>query len=136
VVIHDGPAPDPAAAQGRPVFAMHLEGGTFHNLLNPAASAGADRFRHRNVHAVAGIGRPQRFFRALQGMGLDFTAHPFPDHHPYAAGDLEFAGADAVLMTEKDAVKCLPYADERHWALRVDARVDPALGDLVLRKLK
>ena len=71
----------------------------------------------------------------LQGMGLDFTAHPFPDHPPFAASDLEFAGADAVLMTEKDAVKCIAYADEHHWALRVDAQVDPALGELVLSKL-
>jgi tetraacyldisaccharide 4'-kinase len=119
-----------------PVFQMTLAGSTFRNLLNPAASAEADRFRNRKLHAVAGIGRPQRFFQQLQAMGLDFTAHAFPDHHAYRASDLEFAGAEAVLMTEKDAVKCRHHADERHWALRVDAQVDPALGELVLRKLR
>ena len=135
IVVH-GNLPAASASPGSPpVYTMTLAGSTFRNLLNPAASAEADRFRHRNVHALAGIGHPQRFFRHLQGLGLDFTAHPFPDHHPFAASDLEFAGADAVLMTEKDAVKCVAYADEHHWALRVDAQVDPALGELVLNKL-
>ena len=136
IVTHERQAATRSASTGGPpVFVMTLAGSTFRNLLNPASSAEADRFRHRNVHAVAGIGHPQRFFRHLQGLGLDFTAHPFPDHHPFAASDLQFAGADAVLMTEKDAVKCVAYADEHHWALRVDAQVDPALGELVLNKL-
>ena len=136
IVIHGTRPPGGAAPQGLPpVFHMTLAGATFRNLLNPAASAEADHFRHRKIHAVAGIGRPQRFFGQLQALGLDFTAHAFPDHHAYRASDLEFAGADAVLMTEKDAVKCRHHADERHWALRVDAQVDPALGELVLRKL-
>jgi tetraacyldisaccharide 4'-kinase len=116
-------------------YPMTLEGREFRNVLDPGRRAGAERFRGRRLHAVAGIGDPQRFFRHLREMSLDFTAHPFPDHHPFAASDLDFAGADAVLMTEKDAVKCQPYADERHWALPVDARVDPALGEQVLRKL-
>ena len=136
VVTHGAPRPAASSSlNGPPVFSMTLEGSTFHNVLNPATSSGAERFRHRNVHAVAGIGYPPAFFRQLQGMGLEFTAHPFPDHHPFTAADLDFPGAEAVLMTEKDAVKCQPYADEHHWALRVDAQVDPALGDLILRKL-
>ena len=116
-------------------YPMTVEGREFRNLLNPAHAVGADYFRGRRVHAVAGIGDPQRFFRHLEGMGLEFTAHPFPDHHAYRAAEVAFPGADAVLMTEKDAVKCQPYADERHWALRVDAKVDPALGERVLHKL-
>jgi tetraacyldisaccharide 4'-kinase len=117
-------------------YAMTLEGREFRNVLDPGRRAGAERFRGKRLHAVAGIGDPQRFFRHLREMGLDFTAHPFPDHHPYTASDLDCAGAEAVLMTEKDAVKCQPYADERLWALPVDARVDPALGEQVLRKLE
>lgn len=116
-------------------IAMALEGRAFRNLLNPGQLAGAESFRGRRVHAIAGIGDPQRFFRHLQRMGVEFTAHPFPDHYPFSASDLAFAGADAVLMTEKDAVKCLGFAAETQWALAVDAVPDPALGDLVLRKL-
>ncbi|OGA22013.1 MAG: tetraacyldisaccharide 4'-kinase [Betaproteobacteria bacterium RIFCSPLOWO2_02_FULL_67_26] len=140
VVIHSGaagalhPTLDriPGAAAR---YSMTVEGREFRNLLNPAHAVGADYFHGRRVHAMAGIGDPRRFFRHLEGLGLEFTAHPFPDHHAYRAAELAFPGADAVLMTEKDAVKCQPCADERHWALRVDAQVDPALGERVLRKL-
>jgi tetraacyldisaccharide 4'-kinase len=115
---------------------MALEGREFRNLLNPTRTAGAEHFRGKRLHAVAGIGDPGRFFRHLQALGLDFTAHPFPDHHSFAASELEFPESDAVLMTEKDAVKCRRFANEKHWELPVDAVLDSALADLVARKLK
>jgi tetraacyldisaccharide 4'-kinase len=121
---------------GAPRFAMALEGRDFRNLLNPTRVAGAEHFRGKRLHAVAGIGNPGRFFRHLQEMGLDFTAHPFPDHHPFTAPDLDFPDADSVLMTEKDAVKCRRFANEKHWELPVDAALDSALADLVARKLR
>ena len=139
VVNDDGSTPHPSIARlpgNTARFSMKLEGREFLNLLNPGQTAGAESFRGKRVQAIAGIGNPQRFFRHLQKMGLEFTAIPFPDHHPFTAADIAFVGAEAVLMTEKDAVKCQPYADERQWALRVDAQVDPELGELVLRKLE
>ena len=39
-------------------------------------------------------------------------------------------------MTEKDAIKCQRFARENHWALSVDAAVDPELGQLILNRLK
>lgn len=122
-------------ASAPPAFAMTLQNRGFYNLLNPQHTAAAEHFQHREVHAVAGIGNPQRFFTQLQRLGLAFTAHPFPDHHAYRATDLAFPGADFIIMTEKDAVKCRPFAAELHWALRVDAEIDPAFGELVLAKL-
>lgn len=119
-----------------PRFTMRLQGGEFRNLLDPARQARPEHFRGKRVHAVAGIGNPRRFFRQLEAMGLEFTPHPFPDHHPYAASDLAYSGAQAVLMTEKDAVKCRQFAAESHWELAVDALPDGALADRVLRKLK
>lgn len=117
-------------------FTMRLEGREFRNLLNPGHRVGAEHFRGRRVHAVAGIGNPQRFFRHLQGMGLDFIPHSFPDHYPFTASDIAFAPSEAVVMTEKDAVKCQRFAAEPHWALTVDAVPDPRLGELVMRKLE
>jgi tetraacyldisaccharide 4'-kinase len=114
---------------------MRLEGRQFRNLLDPGRQAGAEYFRGKRVHAVAGTGNPGRFFRHLQGMGLNFTPHSFPDHYPFTASDLVFAQAEAVVMTEKDAVKCRRFAADRHWELPVDAVPDIGLGDLVLRKL-
>jgi tetraacyldisaccharide 4'-kinase len=64
-------------------------------------------FGGRKVHAVAGIGNPGRFFRALRELGLDIIEHAFPDHHAYVASDLCFEPEGVVLMTEKDAVKCV-----------------------------
>ena len=121
---------------GAPRYEMRLEGREFRNLLNPSLAAGTEHFRGKRLHAIAGIGDPGRFFRHLQGMGLDFMAHPFPDHHPCTASDLEFPDADAVLMTEKDAVKCRRFSNEKHWELPVDAALDSALAELVARKLR
>ncbi len=117
-------------------FVMSLSGEVFHNLLNPHQSVSADHFKHSKTHAVAGIGHPQRYFKHLQKLGIAFTPHDFPDHHPYCAADLEFADCDAILMTEKDAVKCAAFADARFWVLRVDAQLDPALLDLIQRKIE
>jgi len=117
-------------------YAMHLSGEIFHNLLDPGKTATASHFCTLNNHAVAGIGHPQRYFRHLQTLGIPFTPHAFPDHHPYSAADLAFTGCDAILLTEKDAVKCAAFADARYWVLRVDAQIDPALIDHILRKIE
>jgi len=119
----------------RPLHRMRLEGRTFHNLLNPDHRVTAAELQPLKIHAVAGIGHPQRFFAHLQRLGLNFAAHAFPDHHAYEPGDLAFTDADAVVMTEKDAVKCERFATERYWVLPVDAVVEPALGQQLLRKL-
>ena len=116
-------------------YAMRLSGEIFHNLLDPAKTASAGHFHATNNHAIAGIGHPQRYFRHLQALGIPFTPHPFPDHHPYLETDLAFTGCDAILLTEKDAVKCAAFADTRYWVLRVDAEIDPILIDHILRKI-
>ncbi|MDP2144091.1 MAG: tetraacyldisaccharide 4'-kinase [Gallionella sp.] len=116
-------------------FAMQLEGASFQNLSDPARTATAADFRTSKNHAVAGIGDPRRYFRHLESLGIRFTPHPFPDHHPYRAEDLAFDDCDAILLTEKDAVKCAAFADARYWMLRVEARIDPALIAHLLRKI-
>lgn len=132
VVVH-GTRSAPDTPDG---LALTLQGSEFHNLLNPGHVAGPGHFKRLRVHAVAGIGNPARFFSHLEALGLEFEAHAFADHHRYTPADLAFADCDAVVMTEKDAVKCAPFAHETHWALRVEARPDPELGELILRKLK
>ena len=123
-------------ATGAATFAMALEGSGFRNLLNPALRQEAGAFHGKRVHAIAGIGNPERFFDHLRALGLSFAAHAFPDHYAYSQADLDFGDADAIIMTEKDAIKCLRFAREIHWVLPVDARVDTALGRLILEKMK
>jgi tetraacyldisaccharide 4'-kinase len=125
-----------ASATGKPGwFVMTLEGTVLYNLRNPAIQLPAAQFKGRRLHAVAGIGHPARFFRSLESLGLSFTEHAFPDHHPFSASDFDFGDADAIVMTEKDAIKCRPFAQADWWVLPVDAQVDPALIDVVLEKI-
>ena len=97
----------------------------------PVTAGGAARplsaFAGAPVHAVAGIGNPQRFFDLLRRLGLDPVCHPFPDHHHFQRAEIEFPDATAILMTEKDAVKCAAFADGRCWYLPIRARIEPAL---------
>jgi len=73
------------------------------------------------VHAVAGIGNPQRFFSTLEGLHWRPVAHAFADHAAYSVQALTFTPSLPVVMTEKDAVKCRPFAADDWWYLAVDA---------------
>jgi tetraacyldisaccharide 4'-kinase len=66
----------------------------------------------KKVHAVAGIGNPERFFTMLKSLGVEFIPHVFPDHHAYQEQDFEFNDELPVIMTEKDAVKCRNFLNE------------------------
>lgn len=83
-----------------------------------------EALRGRRVHAVAGIGNPQRFFDKLQACGLEAVQHVFADHHAYSRGDLSFEEALPIVMTEKDWVKCAAFAPADSWVLPVRAEID------------
>ena len=114
---------------------MRLEPLPWRNLRDPALRADPARWPRGRVHAIAGIGRPERFFAQLRALGIDAVCHPFPDHHAFAPGDLQFENAAAIVMTEKDAVKCAAFADDRCWCLPVRAVIEPALVERVLARL-
>ena len=126
-----------------PQFSMHLAAGDFYALHDPNVHCPAAALRGRRLHALAGIGDPRRFFAQLATLGLEFTEHPFPDHHRYTLADLDFARDGVLLMTEKDAVKCaaLPVHEawDEAWVLPVDAQFDdedaPQLLRLLVEKL-
>nr|WP_257644194.1 tetraacyldisaccharide 4'-kinase [Luteimonas salinisoli] len=92
-------------------------------------------FAGQRVHAVAGIGDPERFFSTLRGHGIAVVPHAFADHHRYTAGDLRFGSDLPVLMTEKDAVKCLPFATARHFSVPVSAQLPEAFWVALLDRL-
>lgn len=92
----------------------------------------------QRLHAVAGIGNPQRFFNTLQGLGWQPLPHPFADHAQFSAQNLAFTPPLPLVMTEKDAVKCRSFAAENWWYLAVEAQPTPAFGtwfDLQLQRL-
>ncbi len=92
------------------------------------------------VHALAGIGNPQRFFASLRSLGLDVVEHVFPDHHDYQPGDLVFSEYLPLVMTEKDAVKCSdllsPTAGENAWVLIVAAQLENDFAERLLQKIR
>ena len=93
-------------------------------------------FVGQRVHAVAGIGNPGRFFAQLRAAGIEVIEHPFDDHFPFAAKDLDFGDDLPVLMTEKDAVKCRAFALLHHWYVPVRASVPAAFLDAVADRLR
>jgi tetraacyldisaccharide 4'-kinase len=84
-------------------------------------------FAGHTVHAVAAIGNPQRFFAMLRSSGIEVTAHPLPDHAALRAADISFGDNLPVLMTEKDAVKCVQIAGSQHWYVPIEATFE--IGD-------
>ncbi len=111
-----------------PQFAMTLLGRHFVAVSDRWQTCDADALRGRRLYALAGIGDPERFFRQLTALGLQFEAHPFPDHHRYQAGELDFAHDGVLLMTEKDAVKCAQIVPGEAWFLPVEAEVGASAG--------
>lgn len=94
----------------------------------PIAATEFARFAAQaRVAALAGIGEPERFFDMLRGLGITAQTLPLPDHAPLERALLDSLQADLVLMTAKDAVKCVSFADSRCWALEVSAEPDPQL---------
>jgi len=78
------------------------------------------------LHAVAGIGHPQRFFSTLERLHWRPVPHAFADHAEFTAQALAFTPALPLVMTEKDAVKCASFAAPDWWYLAVEAVPSPA----------
>lgn len=116
-------------------YRMKLAGRVLRQVADDSIAADPAEWSARSVHAVAGIGNPASFFGRLRDLGLRITPRVFPDHHPFAACDIEFRDERPVIMTEKDAVKCRGFATRRHWYLPVEAEVDPSLEAALLARL-
>jgi len=94
-----------------------------------------EAFANTTVHAVAGIGHPELFFKYLENAGLNIIRHVFPDHYRYQPQDLTFADKHPIIMTAKDAVKCKQFAVENVWQLPLEIIVDDRLSSALLAKL-
>jgi len=105
--------------------------------LNGARAIPLSQFTDLRIHAVAGIGDPERFFSLLRETGMLVIPHAFPDHHPYHAEDFHFASRHLpVLMTEKDAVKCTPIATEQMYSIPVTAQLPEAFWAALLHHVR
>jgi len=94
-----------------------------------------DDFSGQTVHAVAGIGHPERFFSMLEAHGLKVQRHPLADHADIAPGDITFADDLDVLMTAKDAVKCRWLDTGNCWYVSVDVEFEEADARMLLEQV-
>lgn len=115
---------------------MRLRGRMAVSLLSPEQSRPLSEFIGSPVHAVAAIGNPHRFFLGLRARDLEVVEHAFPDHHAFTAVDLAFGDDHPVLMTEKDAVKCRPFAKPQHWVVPVSAELPQAFLRRIAQRIQ
>lgn len=108
---------------GRGEFAMKYVTTHAVKLNGRGNSAALESFAADPVHAVAGIGHPDRFFTSLKSRGLRVIPHAFPDHHRFRESDFAFGDQLPILMTEKDAVKCEAFAPARSWFVPATAEL-------------
>jgi len=139
-LVFNGEVPGGAAlvahAGGVPAYPMRIRAGAAWSLSDPTRLRPLTSLRGVTLQAVAGIGQPQRFFDLLRAAGLQFTPVPLSDHHDFRGHVFSGGPQDLILMTEKDAVKCLASNDPRLWAVPIDAEIPPGLVTLILEKLR
>lgn len=125
---------DPALAAGFGEWPMWLEPGDAQPLQGGRPQP-LSAFARQRVHAVAGIGDPERFFAMLRGLGIAVVPHAFGDHHDYTEDDLRFGSDLPVLTTTKDAVKLERFATARWFAVPVRAELTEAFWVAVLDRI-
>jgi tetraacyldisaccharide 4'-kinase len=129
LVVANGPG-------GRLEYPMSLQLGEVRAVSGEAETRPLASFADGPVHAVAGVGNPQRFFAALRQHRLEPIEHAFPDHHRFTKEDLAFGDGYPVLMTEKDAVKCASFAGPDLWYVVGEAQPDARFEQQVLQRLE
>ena len=102
-------------AHGIPVLTAQYAPASLRPLDN-SAQFPPEWLRSRKVALLCALGNPESFARQAAGLGAEIVhSARFPDHHEVTAGELNGvieraceAGAEAVITTEKDAVKLPP----------------------------
>jgi tetraacyldisaccharide 4'-kinase len=80
-------------------YRMHLVAGDL-EPLNLTSNQFLAPQSPQQVHAVAGIGNPSRFFTSLRDLGFDVIEHPFADHHSYQIADIQFNDDLPIMLND------------------------------------
>lgn len=94
------------------------------------------RLHHQSIHAVAGIGNPQRFFDQLTQLGVNVKPHIFRDHHTFTPRDFNFDDGTPIIMTAKDAIKCQSFAQPNWWYLPITIEPNQACLQALEKELE
>lgn len=114
------------AGDGNPELGA-FSGPVLRARIGPRATAD---WKGRRVVAFAGIGRPEKLFRSLAGLGAELAATVvFADHHPYSKEELANlkarAGGAELVTTEKDYVRLDKIDRDGIAFLPVTATIEP-----------
>lgn len=127
-------APDEEDFENSDQLMFKLAVSEFSSLV-PDSKKSLDSKKAPEIHAVAGIGHPKRFFKQLTALGFNVIEHPFSDHHKYEASDFSSMSDYPVVMTEKDAIKCTAFAQEHWFSLAVTAELNAEAKNMITKKL-
>ena len=105
-----------------PTWRADFSAGQAYRLREPREKKRLRDLPPRDWLAVTGIGQPQGFFAMLDAHGIRYRPRAFADHHAFQPEELPADGA--VLMTEKDAVKCQSFAGSDWWAVELGVTVE------------
>ncbi|MCO6516325.1 MAG: tetraacyldisaccharide 4'-kinase, partial [Snodgrassella sp.] len=98
-------------------------------------TAQATDFAGKNCAAIAAIGRPERFFQALQTLGIELKQTiALSDHAVIKSAD--WPQADVIFITEKDAVKLAAPLQHNIWVLPLSAQIYPDLAEFIQTRLQ
>ena len=125
---------DPGGLHMGKTHAMKTNIATAINMKTGATKPITD-FADKPIHAVAAIAHPRRFFAALEQHGAKPIPHAFPDHYQYRPTDLAFAD-HPILMTDKDAVKCAPFATAQFWRVPLNVEIEESFRVRLLELLR
>ncbi len=114
---------------------LRLRAGELTALVS-AQKAAPTYFQHKKVIAMTGIANPESFFNQLRQLGIHFEAKAFCDHYAFTVKDFAALGNAEIIMTEKDAVKCLAFADARFWYLQMEGRFSENFENALILKLR
>lgn len=123
------------SVEGIDCFAMQILPRAWRQLHNQKIIPLTQMSFKKNLHAVAGIGNPLRFFNTLNSLSLIYTPHVFSDHHKFSPADFHFVNDEQVVMTEKDAIKCHTFANTEWYSLMVGAELNAEFWQAFMHKL-
>lgn len=138
------------------IAGMTLQAVKLVNLIDESCQLELSVLEGSKVNALAGIGNPQRFFQSLRQLGAQVCAHEFSDHYAFKVNDLEgfvneknntdpvenicLLRRNALIMTQKDAVKCQPIAKQLNaknwWYLKVESQIDATVLQKIFEKMR
>jgi tetraacyldisaccharide 4'-kinase len=97
-----------------------------------------EMLKGKAIVAFAGIAKPERFFAAVESMGI----HPlkcvrFRDHHRYSRREIEKLDGEILLTTEKDAIRLAGMGLTHFLYLRISAKIPDfeRLMSIILERL-